>query len=183
MKFQPITTDFKLETDVFCLTLALSDSAFFQIKGNSGEVTLYCPKEFMTDTPENQFYVRNIIREVLRKQAKKIFPPLLQKLSKETGLTYNRLTIKRTSSKWGSYSGLGNLNLSLYLLLLDARYIKYVMYHELCHSREMNHGPRFWDLLNSFLDGNARQLSREIHHQVKGWYQSGDIRYQLISNR
>jgi len=53
----------------------------------------------------------------------------------------------------------------------------------LCHSREMNHGPRFWALLNSFIEGNATLYRREMNKIVRTWYDESDPRYLLITNK
>ena len=181
--YRPIDLDFKIHTDLLHLELQPCAGEHFMMRAQPGEVVLLCPPSKMALNTKFQQWLRTVIREALRKQAKIIFPSRLQELSARTRLHYNRISIHSTSSKWGSYSSLGNLNLSLYLLLLDSKYVDYTMCHELCHSREMNHGPQFWTLLNSFLDGQARQLSSEMHRTVKNWYLSGDTRYLLLTNK
>lgn len=183
MTYQPIDFEFKIETDLLRLTLLPCPGEHFMMHSTLGHVEILCPPEKMKRDDHFQNWFRNVIREALRKQAKMIFPSRLKELSQHSHLSYHRLSIHRTSSKWGSYSSLGNLNLSLYLLLLDSKYLDYTMCHELCHSREMNHGPKFWSLLNSLLNGEARQLSHEMHDIVKLWYKTGDTRYLLMSNK
>lgn len=183
MIFRPIDFNFNISTDLLRLHLEPVGGEQFLVKRKTGEVTLYCPPDKLKTTPDVQYWLRQALRNQLRLQAKAIFPARLKAWSEQTGLKYNRLSIHSTSSRWGSYSGRGNLNLSLYLMLLDSRYVDYTMLHELCHSREMNHGPRFWALLNSLLDGKARQLSHEMSAQVRSWYSAGDPKALLIRNR
>lgn len=182
MNFKPITFDFNIHTDLLQLRLTPYDGDQFLVRRRTGDVILQCPRRKLTPSSDVQLWMRKAIRELLRHQAKAIFPARLKRLSESSGLAYNRLAIHQTSSKWGSFSSKRNLNLSLYLMLLDSRYVDYTMLHELCHSREMNHGPQFWELLNSFLDGQARQRSREMAHIVTEWYRTGDPRALLISN-
>jgi predicted metal-dependent hydrolase len=183
MNFKPITFDFSIRTDLLQLRLTPYDGEHFLLRARTGDVTLQCPRRKLTPSSDVQLWMRKVLREMLRNQAKAIFPPRLRQLAGQTGLQYNRLSIHQTSSKWGSYSSKHNLNLSLYLMLLDSRYVDYTMLHELCHSREMNHGPRFWALLNSFLNGEARERSREMAQSVSQWYATGDPRALLISNQ
>ena len=72
------------------------------------------------------------------------FAPLL-------GVTYNRITIRTQRTRWGSCSGKGNLNFNRLLALAPGSVLDYVVVHELCHLREMNHSPRFWALVESIL--------------------------------
>lgn len=174
---------FVIDTDLFHLDIKEADEKHFFCKGDMSRLTVYVPSGTRFDVGDFQPWFRNVIREALRREAKLIFPERLKQWSVRTGLKYNRLAIKSTSSKWGSYSSLGNINLSLYLLLLPSRFIDYTMCHELCHSREMNHGPRFWTLLNSFIEGNATLYRREMNKIVRTWYDESDPRYLLITNK
>lgn len=183
MTFHPIDFDFNISTDLLSFRLVPSEGEHFQVHRQTGNVILYCPPHKLSPSAEVQTWLRQVLREQLRQQAKAIFPDRLKAWSESTGLKYNRLSIHCTSSKWGSYSSLGNLNLSLYLMLLDARYVDYTMLHELCHSREMNHSAHFWALLNSLLNGHARQLSHEMNAQVRTWYAEGNPKALLITNR
>ncbi len=82
--------------------------------------------------------------EVLAEQAVKELPPRLRELAKQVGVTYGRVTIRNQKTRWGSCSTKGNLNFNCLLMLCPERVVNYVMVHELCHRKEMNHSPRFW---------------------------------------
>lgn len=60
---------------------------------------------------------------------------------------WGRVSIKNQRRCWGSCSSLKNLNFSYKLLFLPACLRDYVVVHELCHLKEMNHGPQFWVLV------------------------------------
>ena len=57
---------------------------------------------------------------------------------------YNKITIKNLVSRWGSCSTKGNLNFNCLLMLTPDYVIDYIVVHELCHLREMNHSEKFW---------------------------------------
>ena len=89
-------------------------------------------------------------------------PPRLDRLSKQCGLPYASVKINSSQGRWGSCSTKKDINLSYYLVLLPSYLIDYVLLHELCHTREMNHSERFWSLLNQFTEGKALALRGEL---------------------
>ena len=95
--------------------------------------------------------------ELLRRQAKQVLFPRLQVLAAARGLHYQKVSIRKSRTRWGSCSSKGNISLSLYLMLLPPYLQDYVMQHELTHLVEMNHSPRFWALLDEATEGNSRQ--------------------------
>ena len=97
----------------------------------------------------------------MRAQAKAELPPRLAQLAARHGFTYNKVFIKNNVSNWGSCSSLKNINLNLRLVSLPEELRDYVMLHELCHLKYLNHSPQFHALLESVCPGH-RALAREL---------------------
>ncbi len=81
---------------------------------------------------------------LLTTRAKRVFPPKVKKFAEIIGVTYGNITIRMQKSRWGSCSGKGNLNFNCLLMNAPEEIVDYVVVHELCHRKEMNHSPRFW---------------------------------------
>ena len=88
-------------------------------------------------------------------------PPRLHELATAHGFDYRGVKIQPSRTRWGSCSARGDINLSYHLMLVPPHLADYVMLHELCHTREMNHSPRFWQLMDSVTGGRAKALRTE----------------------
>ncbi len=74
-------------------------------------------------------------------------PRRLEALAREHGFEYGRVTVRQQRTRWGSCSRQGNISVNARLLLLPSAACDYVLVHELCHTRRMDHSSAFWDLL------------------------------------
>ena len=157
-----IDLDYKIDAEHFKLSLILGEKEqFWLIRDWVSCRSFVRLKRILLD--ENlQNWLRKVIEESLRRNAKSILPPRLEHLSAQCGLSYASVKINSSQGRWGVARREKNINLSYYLVLLPSHLIDYVLLHELCHTREMNHGERFWDLLNRFTDGKALALRKEL---------------------
>ncbi len=73
-----------------------------------------------------------------------IIPDKVRFYAEKIGVDYGRVTIRNQKTRWGSCSAKGNLNFNCLLMLAPEDVLDYVVIHELCHRKEMNHSPRFW---------------------------------------
>ena len=161
-----IDTDYRIDTDFFHLSLTEGTGSRFLARGEVDRLQIICPTDTDFRNAELQAWLRKVIVEVLRHRAKAILPPRLGELARRHGLAFRSVKINTGHTRWGSCSAGKDINLSCYLLLLPARLADYVLLHELAHTREMNHGPGFWALLDRLTDGQAQALRREL----KQWH-------------
>ena len=75
---------------------------------------------------------------------------------------YNRVSIRNQKSRWGSCSKKGNLNFNYKIIFLPPEQADYIIVHELCHLKELNHSKRFWDLVSC-----AIPCYKEIRRKLK----------------
>jgi predicted metal-dependent hydrolase len=98
----------------------------------------------------------------LRKEAEQLLPYRLRQLAERDGLTYNSVSIKHLKSRWGSCTSQQDITLNLYLMQLPWHLIDYVIFHELTHTKIMQHGPPFWQELERHVS-HAKLLRKEIN--------------------
>ena len=80
----------------------------------------------------------------LANQALTMIPERVAYFAKLVGVDYGRITIRNQRTRWGSCSSKGNLNFNCLLMLAPLDVLDYVVVHELCHRKEMNHSKAFW---------------------------------------
>ncbi|MBQ4482500.1 MAG: M48 family metallopeptidase [Lachnospiraceae bacterium] len=108
----------------------------------------------------------------LAEEAMKDIPERVRRFAPIVGVSYGRITIRNQKSRWGSCSSKGNLNFNCLLMLAPERERDYVVVHELCHRKEMNHSKRFWEEVAKVLpdykesirwfDRNGEKLMRRM---------------------
>ncbi len=112
---------------------------------------------------ENVAVCRAVLHRWLARRGRDTLAPWLERLSGETGLRYGGVSIKGQQTRWGSCSAKGRINLNYKLLFLPRAWVRYVLVHELCHTVELNHSARFWDLVQQFEPG-AREISAALRN-------------------
>lgn len=157
-----INPDFSIQNTNIRLTLQQSDTHRLRLTGRSGLYTILYPQAFNFDTEETQQKLRNAIKAALLHRAKEILPTRLSLLAAQHNMHYTCCTIRSSHTRWGSCSSRGSISLSCYLMLLPSELIDYVLRHELCHTAEMNHSPRFWALLDRLCGTSSRKFRAEL---------------------
>jgi predicted metal-dependent hydrolase len=89
----------------------------------------------------------------------------LANVAAEGGFRFARAQIRRQRTRWGSCSASGTISLNVCLLFLRPPVVRYLLLHELCHTRHMNHSAKFWGLVESF-EPDYRALDQEL---LRGW--------------
>ncbi len=114
---------------------------------------------------------RDLLRRWLMDAARRILPPHVDRLAGETGLRPSALSIRRQRTRWGSCTAGRRINLNCAALFLPPSLVEYLIVHELCHLRHMNHSRRFWALVESLVpDYRGREAGlAAAWNSVPGW--------------
>ena len=109
--------------------------------------------------------VRQAQPELSQDELNKAQDELLSRLeyfSEKHKLPYNRAAFRCQKTKWGSYSSQNNISLNINIAFLPEHLQDYILLHELCHIRHMNHSKAFWTQLDEFCDGRAKEYAKEL---------------------
>jgi len=108
-----------------------------------------------------QLKKKNELPEINREIARKILCRRIGELAQLHNFVYNRVSIRKQKTRWGSCSSKNNINLNMNLLHLPSELMDYVLLHELVHTRVKDHSKDFWNELNTVVP-NARQIDKKL---------------------
>lgn len=94
-------------------------------------------------------------------QAEKTLPQIAKELSASSGLKYKTIKLSSSRRNWGSYDREGNMKLNFRLVMLPRPIIEYVVLHELCHGKQLNHSPAFYAELTKYCP-NCKELKANL---------------------
>ncbi|CAK7029991.1 MAG: hypothetical protein DELT_02741 [Desulfovibrio sp.] len=114
------------------------------------------------------------LQRLTREYAYTALGPHVATIAQDHALTYTALRFRRQKSRWGSCSAKGSLSLNTCLVFLPQELARFVIMHELAHTKHMNHGQNFWKLLFSMeekalaLDKRLRAAWKYVPHWIWG---------------
>lgn len=124
-------------------------------------------KERKKNRPE-KVHLSETELKIIKKKAKRDIPILVDEYAPKIGVTYQRISIRYQKTVWGSCTPEGNLNFNCALVCLPERVMRYVVVHELCHRKEMNHSPRFWKEVEKILP-DYKELRKWLKENGNRW--------------
>lgn len=157
-----LSPETRLQTASFSVHIFCTERTNLYISMKEDVLHIACPMQTDFADARIQQLLSDTLQRALRHEARRLLPARLSALAAQYGFAFESVKINSSQGRWGSCSSRKTINLSLSLMLLPWHLIDYVLLHELCHTREMNHGERFWALMNKVTDGQARRLRLEL---------------------
>lgn len=96
-----------------------------------------------------------------KEKARKIITQKTKEISEKLNLKFSKIRIGNQKSRWGSCSKSGTLSFNYKLIYLPENLIDYIIVHEVCHLKELNHSHRFWSLVDSSFP-NRKEVRKQF---------------------
>lgn len=109
--------------------------------------------------------IRDAVQAWLQREAMQVFLARVPVYADQLGVSVRKVSLSSAKTRWGSASADGSIRLHWRLIHFSISVIDYVVAHELAHLREMNHSPRFWNVVRSIMpefDGPRDQLRHAV---------------------
>ena len=116
-----------------------------------GKIIVKSPKRI------NLQYIENL----LKNKEKWILQKLKESNESKLGVSFNKIRIKNIKYAWGSCTSNKNITINYELIKYEEEIIKYVIVHELCHLKYMNHSKEFWKLVEANIP-NYKELRKKL---------------------
>ncbi len=155
------TTDTKFKTLKHRLIIESWNKDSILTRVENGVIKIKYPENANIETEQIQNAIRKAIERALGKEAQEYLLLRIAFLARKLGFKYRSVTINNLKTRWGACSRDNQISLNLHLMRLPSRLIDYVIIHELCHTKEKNHGVKFWKLMERVLK-NAKLLDKEL---------------------
>lgn len=118
---------------------------------------VYLPSAF-----NNQVDLRQGFEEFFRRKAEEKIKPRIKKWSKQTGLFFNEVKIRKLEKRWGSCTSSNNILINIDAIKLPFSLIDYLIVHELVHTVIKNHSKEFWAEVSKHLS-NWKELDEKMY--------------------
>ena len=151
-----------LEIRNFTIAIRTHNKNKYLFKLYNNTLFIFCPDTTDFESPETQRIISAGIKRFIKQEAEKYLPERLDLLAKQLNLTYNSVSVSHGRKRLGRCDMRRNILLSYHLMFLPDRLIDYVIFHELAHLSEMNHGERFHQLCNRYCQGKEKILEKEL---------------------
>ena len=136
-----------------------SNGEMYFFKGKQYPLKIVKNSHYSLEFTDNVFHLSEDVRKYgsevfesfYKQNAKSYIVPRAMEIAEQLGINYQNIKISSAKKRWGSCSSAGNINFSLRLIMAPEGVIDYVIVHEFAHLWEMNHSPRFWQIVEKMM--------------------------------
>jgi hypothetical protein len=148
------------------------------IRVSSSEQNLICeiPEAALEnmDSSSPNLFLRKPIQNFYKACGKEILSSRVKKYSELTGLLPSSLTFRAQKTLWGSCGSSGSISLNWKLAIAPLTIIDYVVIHELCHLKHLNHSKKFWALVGEFCPD---------HKKHEEWLKNNKYEFDFLAKK
>lgn len=116
-------------------------------------------KRFIVISDGSEVAARQEMECFFRKKAKELLIPLANEYASLLEVTFNRVSVRKQATRWGSCSSKGNLSFNVKILCAPTEMISYVVLHEVMHLKHFNHSKTFWQEIEMMMPDYKRRMN------------------------
>lgn len=151
---------FKILGENYILKIVFQNVVKSKIYIDSNELILILPLEYENDI-NLELYIKKGIEKFYLELSQNVLESIMKKVTNQVGLHPNKYRIRKLKSSWGSCSSTKNISIALKLIEHSPRAYEYVVLHEVCHLRYMNHSREFWNMVEHYMK-DYKDVQKEL---------------------
>lgn len=143
-------------------------------QGYSKQLNVVIRQSRMTKLTSNEHkakFVKSQLEAFFKLQAEQLFNDRLEIISRQTSLYPKQVKIRQYKARWGSCNNRAEVSLNYLLMMTPLFVIDYVIVHELCHLKHLNHSKAFWSLVEKHCPNYQQAKKWLVDHQPQLYWQ------------
>ena len=131
--------------DIYIIKYTKNTTTQYSINKNNKEI------QVSFNLKDKLFNIQQIKEYIYLKESEKLLESIFNEMILLTHLKPEKVIIKNLKSAWGNCKSNKNITINPKVFMFEIDIIKYVIVHELCHLKEMNHSANFWNLVEKYI--------------------------------
>ncbi len=140
---------FQILGKAYYLNIYYQDINNARLNVENGKIIVILPLEY--SEVDNSEQIKKMISKMYYMIAEKEVESSMEKMRKLVGLAPEEYRIKKVKTCWGSCSSNKKITINQDLVMYSKKAVDYVVLHEICHLKHMNHSKKFWDMVASYM--------------------------------
>ncbi len=150
---------FQILGESYYLNIYYKDIATAMLNVENGKISIILPLQYAEN--DNTEQIKKMIDKMYYMVAEKEVEMAMEKTRKMVGLAPEEYRIKKVKSVWGTCSSNKKITINQNLMMYSRRAIEYVVLHEVCHLKYMNHSKKFWEMVEKYMP-DYKEAEKEL---------------------
>lgn len=150
---------FQILGESYFLNIYYKDINNAVLNVENGKIAVILPLKYSES--DNTEQIKKLIDKMYYMIAEKEVENAMEKTRKMTGLAPEEYRIKKTKSVWGSCSSNKKITINQNLMMYSRKALEYVVLHEICHLKYMNHSKKFWEMVSKYMP-DYKEAEKEL---------------------
>ena len=150
---------FQILGEEYSLNIYYKDINNAILNVENGKIVIILPLRYAEE--DNTDQIKKMIDKMYYMVAEREVEAAMEKTRKMVGLAPEEYRIKKTKSVWGSCSSNRKITINQNLMMYSRKAVEYVVLHEVCHLKYMNHSKKFWEMVERYMP-DYKEAEKEL---------------------
>ena len=150
---------FQILGESYCLNTYYKDINNAILNVEDGKIVIILPLRLAEQ--DNTEQIKKMIDKMYYMIAEREVEQAFEKIRRMVGLAPEEYRIRKVKSVWGSCSSNKKITINQNLMMYSRKALEYVVLHETCHLKYMNHSKKFWEMVAKYMP-DYKEAEKEL---------------------